>query len=343
MGEHERVILEGDAEAVNRASARRTRRSFVVGGVAAAAGYSVFRWIDDGKPVGRLQAALRETLQVDAAINRAVFGERGLAPEYPASRAKVLRLNGVVGMDETLDLASWRLQLAGVANAQRSPLYAKDVTAWEYKYAGDMQPDSQALDVKSAPKSEARVGPGDPQPEAVDAPKMPEKKVKANSLNPTGAEDSAAGAALAARIEAMTRGSQPAQTKRVVGHGGGWRFVQRVGYWHARAAAGDERSGAAAEGELLHGVQVRGGMERDHAVGRVSAAGFDGDVSAREDQRARAAVCVHGDAGRRLLLRLRHEGGAASAEPAGDGDERPAADAGARRSAAAAHADQVRL
>jgi hypothetical protein len=152
-------------------------------------------------------------------INRTVFDERGLAPEYPLSEAKPLRLNGVVGMDETLDTSSWRLQLAGIANPQNSPLFAKDVTAWEYKYKGDMAPDQQAFDVKSAPKSDDVVKPGDPQPPAVDRPTVEVKKPKANSLNPTGAVDSAAGAALAAKIEAMMKGSQPAQTKRVIGTG----------------------------------------------------------------------------------------------------------------------------
>jgi hypothetical protein len=186
-----RVILEGDAEAVKRASARRTRRSFVVGGVAAAAGYGVLHWINNSKPVGRLQGVLRKTLNVNAAINRAVWDERGLAPEYAASEAKVLRLNGVVGLEQTLKPESWRLQLVGVAGARNSPLYAKDVTAWEYEYAGAMAMDQQAEDVKDAPKSTAKVS-------------VP-KPVEAGALNPTGATDSAAGAALAARIEALTR------------------------------------------------------------------------------------------------------------------------------------------
>jgi hypothetical protein len=223
--EDERVILEGDAAAVRRESARRTRRSFLVGGVAAAAGYGVWRGIDRSRSVGRLQAAFRNTMNFNADVARTVFGERGLALEYPVSQAKELRLNGVVGMDQTLELPSWRLQLAGVANAERSPLYAKDVTAWEYRYTGAMAPDRQSEDVKSAPKSDAHLDAGDPQPEAVDGPKIgpgvaPEVKnaPKPNTLNPTGAVDSAAGAALAARIEALTRANEPPQTKRRMGN-----------------------------------------------------------------------------------------------------------------------------
>jgi hypothetical protein len=218
MDEQEQVLMTGDADAVKRESAKRTRRSFVVGGVAAAASYGVLRAIDNSIPIGRLQAAFRHTMQTNAAINRFVFDERGLAPEYPVNRAKELRLNGVVGMDQTLQLASWRLQLAGVANAQSSPLYAKDVTAWEYEYAGAMAMDKQSEDVKSAPKSDVHLDSGDPQPQAVDGPTPPPngEDKSAGSLNPNGAVDSAAGAALAAHIEASLKSQQ---TKRNEGNG----------------------------------------------------------------------------------------------------------------------------
>jgi hypothetical protein len=209
----ERVILEGDAAAVKAESARRTRRSFVVGGVAAAAGYGVLHWIDNSPPIGRIQGVFRRTLETNAAISRAVFDERGLAPEYPVSRAKELRLNGIVGLDQELELASWRLQLAGVAGAESSPLFAQDVTAWEYKYAGAMPMDQQSEDVKSAPKSDVHRKKGDSGPEPVDAPSSSD--TPANALNPGGAVDSAAGAALAAQVEAMMKSRQ---TKRNEGN-----------------------------------------------------------------------------------------------------------------------------
>jgi len=181
--EQERVVASGDAAVVKRESARRTRRSFLVGGVAAAAGYGVARWIANSPYDGRLQSALRKTLNVDAVVNRTVFGERGLAPTYAVSDAKPLRLNGVIGLDNTLPVEGWRLQMAGVANAKSAPFYAPDVTAWEYKYTAATEPGEADHDLKSAKTSE---------------------------LNPGGAVDSEAGASLAARIEAMMK----AQSKK---------------------------------------------------------------------------------------------------------------------------------
>src|SRR5579875_2750867 len=134
FSERDIEILRGDAEAVRRESARTTRRSFLVGGVAAAAGYAAWRAIDHSAPVGRLQSALRDVIDGNAAISRALFRERGLSPTYPLARAVPLRMNGIIGMQRELLPASWRLQVAGVRDAARSRFYAPDVTAWEYKY-----------------------------------------------------------------------------------------------------------------------------------------------------------------------------------------------------------------
>lgn len=155
--ERESEIVRGDAEMVRRESARRTRRSFLVGGAAAAAGYAAWRMVDESRPVGRLQAALRDMLNADAAVSRAVFQERGLSPTYALSRAVPLRLNGVIGMQQMLVPASWRLQVAGVRDAALSPFYVPDVTAWEYGYtdASVMQsaPDLKSAAAKGAVKS----------------------------------------------------------------------------------------------------------------------------------------------------------------------------------------------
>ena len=189
----ERIVASGDAATVKRESARRTRRSFLVGGVAAAAGYGVSRLIANSPDDHRLQSALRKTLNFDAAVNRTVFDERGLAPTYRVSQAKPLRLNGVVGLENTLPVEGWRLQIAGVANAKSSPFYAPDVTAWEYKYAAAVEPSEADHDLKKAPGNGSVSKTG-----------------KVTELNPTGAVDSDAGAALAAHIEALMK----AQSKK---------------------------------------------------------------------------------------------------------------------------------
>ena len=126
--------VSADNAAVLAASRRRTRRSFAMGAVAAAAGFSFYRWSDysrslDGQPLPR-----RRALETNAAVAREVFHERGIAPTYPLHRAVDLRINGLVGLEQAIVPEKWRLQVAGVAAADSFPQYAVDITAWEYEY-----------------------------------------------------------------------------------------------------------------------------------------------------------------------------------------------------------------
>ncbi len=133
---------EEDVAAVLAESRRRTRRSFLVAGVSAAAGYGFYHWIGTSHREGDQPVLLRKAFQVNADLSRAVFQERALAPTYPLRRAQNLRVNGVFGIQKALVPGNWRLQVAGVADAAHRPGYTPDLTAWTYKYAGDGDPDA---------------------------------------------------------------------------------------------------------------------------------------------------------------------------------------------------------
>ncbi len=144
---------------VRRESARRTRRSFVIAAAAAAGGYGFYRWIDRSEGDELLQRPLREALNNNAAIARAVFDERGLAPTYSVARSKELRVNGNYGIKEEIAPENYRLQVVGVEGAKRFAQYVNDVTAWDYKFAA--KPEDKAHeghDTKVAPKDEAATG-----------------------------------------------------------------------------------------------------------------------------------------------------------------------------------------
>lgn len=157
---------------VRSESRKRTRRSFVVGAVASAAGYGIYLWIDRARQAGRLQVPLRRSLEFNRDVARTIFGERVLAPEYPVAQSVELRLNGNVGLEKQLDLASWRLQMVGVEDAAGRPRYVRDLTTYEYRYVGAVKQNQQAQDVKSAPgngsvsKTGTRSGDKDSGPSA---------------------------------------------------------------------------------------------------------------------------------------------------------------------------------
>ncbi len=135
-------------------SRKHTRRSFVVATVGAAAGYGFYRWIDGSPADLRQPIPLRRALQSNAAVSRAIFDERALAPTYPLSRAEVLRVNGVYGLKQALVPDSWRLQLVGTRDPQSHPRFSRDVTAWEYRYEASNTNEDKGHDTKVAPGSD---------------------------------------------------------------------------------------------------------------------------------------------------------------------------------------------
>ena len=135
-------------------SRRHTRRSFALAAAGAAAGYGFYRWVGHSPDIEMQPVPLRRALQANAAISRAVFDERALAPTYPLGRAETLRVNGVYGLKEALLPESWRLQLVGVRDAQRQPRFTTDVTAWEYRYSSAPPAGDKGHDTKVAPSAD---------------------------------------------------------------------------------------------------------------------------------------------------------------------------------------------
>ncbi len=146
------TVYEGNA-AVLSDSRRHTRRSFVVAAAAATAGYGVYRWLDH-IPADEMQpGGYRKAFEANAAISRAVFDERDLAPTYSLSQAQDLRVNGVYGLKQMLEPASYRLQLVGSTASVSDPRYSQDVTAWKYIYDDEKTMEDQGYDTKTPPPS----------------------------------------------------------------------------------------------------------------------------------------------------------------------------------------------
>jgi DMSO/TMAO reductase YedYZ molybdopterin-dependent catalytic subunit len=70
-------------------------------------------------------------LQVNEGIAQSLFDSHRLAPEFPASRAVELRVNGHVGLHAASDGRTWTVQVIGKTN-QRVPLTAiKELPSFE--------------------------------------------------------------------------------------------------------------------------------------------------------------------------------------------------------------------
>jgi DMSO/TMAO reductase YedYZ molybdopterin-dependent catalytic subunit len=94
--------------------ARRTRRSFLALGAGAVAVGGVLTWLWNQPMEDEIPHALRSVLRFNEGVARNVlFSNRHLVATYPASAVGKLKKNGDVGIDKPIDLAAWRLDVAG--------------------------------------------------------------------------------------------------------------------------------------------------------------------------------------------------------------------------------------
>jgi len=111
---------------------RWTRRSFLIAGVAAAAGGGLWEWLNNWSRIDGLNAPFRRVLDLNGAIARGLFREKAQAPEYARSKAvPSFRRNGDIGLAD-LKIQDWRLQLVGISNPASYSQFSSDVTSWMY-------------------------------------------------------------------------------------------------------------------------------------------------------------------------------------------------------------------
>jgi len=121
---------EADA-AADAEIARRTRRSFLVGGIAAVAGFGAWEWLRSSRHEGGVPWPLRQSLQVNEQLSRDYFRPARLAKEFPASAAEMPKINGELGLDDDdFDVDKWSLAVQGLAgDDDRATLSMADIRA----------------------------------------------------------------------------------------------------------------------------------------------------------------------------------------------------------------------
>ncbi|HEX8464447.1 MAG TPA: molybdopterin-dependent oxidoreductase, partial [Abditibacterium sp.] len=109
-------VAGDDAETQMR---RLSRRSFLWATLAGAGTLGGFRWLSTRRPDDGIPWPLRRVLDVNGEIARDLFSTARLAPTFPASRAKEVRVNGSIGMDGIFfDPAEWKLSVKGLASGE---------------------------------------------------------------------------------------------------------------------------------------------------------------------------------------------------------------------------------
>ena len=106
-----------DDAAIDREMARKTRRSFLVGGIAAVAGAGAWEWLDSRRPDDGVQWPLRIGLRTNEQFWRDYFGKSRMARTFGPDEVESPRENGDVGLDDDPD-PQWKLTVDGIAGAE---------------------------------------------------------------------------------------------------------------------------------------------------------------------------------------------------------------------------------
>jgi DMSO/TMAO reductase YedYZ molybdopterin-dependent catalytic subunit len=97
---------------------RRTRRDFLVAGLAAAAGVGGYEWVRHAKDADGVPWPQRAVMDLNGRIAKAYVSDSHLMPSYSGSQISPLKPNGDVGLNPEWNPSSWRL---GVAHGDAEP------------------------------------------------------------------------------------------------------------------------------------------------------------------------------------------------------------------------------
>lgn len=93
--------------------ARMSRRSFLWAGVSIGVGYGILRWINTSDQVYGIAKPLRRALELNEGVMSSLYSPARLSPEFDRSLAVDIRVNGMLGLEATMDPAQWVLKGPG--------------------------------------------------------------------------------------------------------------------------------------------------------------------------------------------------------------------------------------
>ncbi len=103
---------------LRRRMRHQTRRSFIGWGAGLLAGFGAFEWLTSRREIDGVPWPFRKTLEVNEQLAHDFLTTGGLAPTFSKERISEDRVNGDVGLDDDVDVSTWKLQVEGLAGQE---------------------------------------------------------------------------------------------------------------------------------------------------------------------------------------------------------------------------------
>ena len=124
---HQKITLPDDE--AKRRLGRRSRRDFLIGGVAALGAVGAYEWVTQAGQIDGVPWPQRRVLEFDDKLSHGYLSDSHLMPTYSPSEVGHLKANGDIGMAEPFDKSKWRLQLTPGDGAPNLHLSLADILA----------------------------------------------------------------------------------------------------------------------------------------------------------------------------------------------------------------------
>lgn len=108
MSERRREIVLPESE-LKKELRRRTRRDFLIAGIAGAAALGGYKWVTSAKREDGTPWPQRRVLDLNRKLATAYLSNSHLMPAYSRDQVGWLKPNGNIGLEDPVDVANWHL------------------------------------------------------------------------------------------------------------------------------------------------------------------------------------------------------------------------------------------
>lgn len=127
MSERRRTITLTDEEA-KKELRRRSRRDFLIGGLATAGAIGAYEWLTRAKDENGTPWPQRRVLEANGKLSHGYLDDSHLMPTFSPEQVGHLKVNGDIGMTEPFDQSKWKLELTSSDGASPLQLGLSDIT-----------------------------------------------------------------------------------------------------------------------------------------------------------------------------------------------------------------------
>ncbi len=116
-------------QAIKRELRRKTRRDFLIAGIATAAGVGGYEWLRSAKRDQDAPWPERRVLELNGKLARSYVSNSHLMPAYSRNDVGFLKVNGDIGVEDPVDHDKWRLQVTSDEGSPARTLTLTDIKA----------------------------------------------------------------------------------------------------------------------------------------------------------------------------------------------------------------------